>query len=118
MSDWTLGYIAEIVVFLGGLISGLTYLSATLRKWLSKVIDEQNSNMNKRLDEIDMRLSNLDLEATKNYLVQFISEVKRGEIINDTERQRFYEQYEHYTDTGGNTYIKAEVESLKKKGMI
>lgn len=118
MSDWTLSYIAEMVVFLGGLVSGLTYLSTTLRKWLSKIIDEQNTNMSKRLDEIDMRLNNIDLETTKNYLVQFISEVKRGEIINDTERQRFYEQYEHYTDAGGNTYIKAEVESLQKKGMI
>lgn len=118
MTDWTLSYIAELVVFLGGLISGLTYLSKTLRKWLSKVIDEQNQNMNKRLDEIDSRLNSIDLETTKNYLVQFISEVKRGEIINETERQRFYEQYEHYTIAGGNTYIKAEVESLKKKGMI
>ena len=119
MADWTLGYVAEIVIFLGGLIAGLTYLYATLKKWLSKVFEEQSIEMKKRLDEIDRRLDTMDKETTKNYLVQFLSEVKRGEKINETERQRFYEQYHHYTeDLKGNTYIKTEVEKLQKKGLI
>lgn len=119
MTEWTLGYMAEIVIFLGGLIAGLTYLYATLKKWLTKVFEEQNTEMKKRLDEIDNRLDTMDKETTKNYLVQFMSEVKRGEIINETERQRFYEQYHHYVkELDGNTYIKTEVENLQKKGLI
>lgn len=119
MADWTLGYVAEIVIFLGGLIAGLTYLYAVLKKWLSKIFEEQNKEMRERLDEINKRLDIMDKETTKNYLVQFLSEVKRGEKINETERQRFYEQYHHYTeDLKGNTYIKTEVEKLQKKGLI
>lgn len=118
MNDWTLGYISEMIVFLGGLVAGLKYLDTTLKKWLAKVINDHNKNLNERLDEIDKRLDRMDIESTKNYLVQFISDVKRGEMISETERQRFYEQYEHYREKGGNTYIKTEVESLQEKKMI
>lgn len=119
MSDFTLVNLAEIVTFLGGLIAGLTYLNKTLKKWLTTVFKEQFGQIDKRFGEIENRLDKSDKEATKNYLVQFISTVKRGEIISETEKQRFYEQYEHYTeDLDGNSYIKSEVEALKSKGYI
>lgn len=119
MSDWTIVNVAEIVTFIGGLIAGLTYLNSILRKWLLKIVDEYNAELAKTLIEINFRLDKMDKEATKNYLVQFISEVRRGESINETERQRFYEQYQHYTeDLKGNTYIKQEIENLIQKGYI
>lgn len=118
MSDWTMVNVAEIVTFLGGLIAGLTYLNKTLKKWLAEVFKAQFDLIDRRFDEIEDGIRKRDKEATKNYLVQFISEVKRGEIISDTEKQRFYEQYEHYIAIDGNSYIKAEVEALKAKGYI
>ena len=118
MTEITLGQIAEAITLLVGLFTGIGYLHMTLKKWLKKIMDEQTKTIDKKIDELNSRLDSIDLETTKNYLVQFISEVKRGETINDTERQRFYEQYEHYLASGGNTYIKTEVEDLRKKGYI
>ena len=118
MSDWTLGYIAEGVVFLAGFLGALGVLNSTLKKWLSKVMSEQTKAISDQMNQMLVHLDNIDKETTKNYLVQFISEVKRGEMINETERQRFYEEYEHYIDLKGNTYIMTEIEALKKKGMI
>ena len=118
MTEWTLGYIAEGVVFLAGFLGALGVLNSTLKKWLSKVMKEQTKAISDQMTEMLAHLENLDKETTKNYLVQFISEVKRGETINETERQRFYEQYGHYIDLKGNTYIKTEIEALQKKGLI
>ena len=118
MTEWTLGYIAEAIVFMAGLIGGLGVLYSTLKKWLAKVIEQQTEAIVTELESLNKRLDIQDLETTKNYLVQFISEVRRGEVINEAERQRFYEQYEHYLEKGGNTYIKTEVEKLRKKELI
>ena len=39
-------------------------------------------------------------------------------MILDAEKQRFWEEYEHYISAGGNSYIKEWVDRLKKKGLI
>lgn len=118
MTAITLGQIAEALTLLVGLFTGIGYLHMTLKKWLKKIMDEQTKSIDTKIDELNKRLDLIDLETTKNYLVQFISEVKRGETISETERQRFYEQYEHYLASGGNTYIRTEVEALQKKGYV
>lgn len=118
MTEWTLGYVAEAVVFMAGLIGGLGVLYSTLKKWLAKIIEDQTKAIVKELESLNKRLDIQDLETTKNFLVQVISDVRKGENISETERQRFYEQYEHYITKGGNTYVKTEVEKLQSKGLI
>lgn len=118
LESLTIADISAAIGVIVVLIGGFKYLSNTLKKWLKNLMDEQNKNLNNRLDHIENRLDIIDLETCKNYLVRFVSDVKRGEAINETERQRFYEQYEHYIAKGGNTYIKQEVENLQKKGKL
>ena len=65
---------------------------------------------------IEEKIDKVDMNATKNYLVQQIAEIDRNGDIDGANKMRFYEQYEHYTkDLEGNSYIKDEVERLKKE---
>lgn len=72
---------------------------------------------------IDKKIDTVDLNATKNFLVRCIADIDRHGI-DDVTRLRFYEQYEHYSKPksegglGGNSYIKDEVERLKKEGKL
>ena len=60
-----------------------------------------------------------DKEKTKNFLVARLNEIENGETWSEIERQRFYEQYDHYTnDLNGNTYIKKAVEVHEAEGKI
>lgn len=73
---------------------------------------------------IEDKIDNVDLNATKNYLVQTIADVDRNGTIDGASKMRFYEQYEHYSKPkregglGGNSYIHDEVERLKKDGKL
>ncbi len=60
----------------------------------------------------------LSLDNAKNYLVPFLSKVERGEPVDEIELERFHEQFEHYRQIGGNSYIKAKVEKLQKAGKL
>ena len=46
------------------------------------------------------------------------ADVEQNKIIDEVEKERFYETYEHYTKLGGNSYIHDKVESLKKAGKL
>lgn len=110
MEHITLEFVGEFVAFLVALIGGLGYLSTTLKKWLTNLMKGEFDNLNKRLDQVDM-------EACKNFLVRVLADIEKGSV-NETEKERFYEQYEHYLNMGGNTYIKHKVEILQKEGKI
>lgn len=38
--------------------------------------------------------------------------------MSETEAERFWEQYEHYKASGGNTYIKNRIERLQAEGKL
>ena len=58
------------------------------------------------------------MENCKNFLVSFLARCDRGEYIDEIEKERFWEQYEHYRELGGNAYIGNKVESLRKEGKL
>lgn len=78
----------------------------------------------KGFEPIEKKIDTVDMNATKNYLVQTISEIDRNGSIDSASKIRFYEQYEHYSKPikdgglGGNTYIHDEFERLKKEGKL
>lgn len=125
MENITVGQIAIAVAFLAALITGGVKIKDAVKKWLETLLKEkfdeaskETKTLSAKIDSIEKQLANVDLENCKNYLVTFISEVKRGEVKDEIEKQRFWEEYEHYTHKGGNSYIRHDVEELKKKGAI
>lgn len=122
MENITLGQFGAAVAFVVALISGVAFISAKTKSWIQVAMKDQMDDMSKRFDELDDKieavsnsLKSVDLESCKNFLVQFLSEVERGQAIDDFGKARFWEQYEHYQKAGGNSYIKRKVEELTEK---
>lgn len=100
MEQITLGDIATwaaFIVALGGSV-------AAIIKGVQKVVEKL--------------LLPLSLDNAKNYLVPFLSKVERGEPVDEIELERFHEEYQFYTEHGGNSYIRSRVEKLKKTGKL
>lgn len=107
MGDITLNQIKDLMLY----IIAFGTATATIVKAVKKAISSGFEPINKKIDQVD-------INATKNYLVARISELKNGEKLDDVQVERFVEQYDHYLKIGGNSYIKLEVEKLKNQGKI
>lgn len=106
MNDITLGQISNLMVWVIG-FGGSTVAIITAVK---KAIASAFKPINKKIDDVD-------LNATKNFLVRCLADIEKHGI-DDVTKMRFYEQLEHYEKMGGNSYIKSEVERLKKEGKL
>ncbi len=125
MENITLGQISAALLFIIALIAGIQNLKNNIKKWIEEslkarfdAIDKQNEKILAKIDDVDTRLDKVDMENCKNYLVTFLAEVRRGEVKDPTEVQRFWEEYDHYISKGGNSYVREGVEELKAKGYL
>lgn len=140
MENITLGQIAVAIAFIAALITGGIKIKDTVKKWIENLLkgkfdelekaDRENiASINKSIGEIKTQVGDLkndinrvDLENCKNYLVTFLAENEklgdRGEQKSEMELQRFWEEYEHYEQHGGNSYIHEKVQKQKSKGYL
>ena len=118
MESITIGQAAAALAFVVAVIAGVQSLKKTMKGWLTATLKEQFDAMEKSQKEILKRLDSVDLENCKNFLVTNIAEIGRGEMKDETELQRFWEEYEHYQKLGGNSYIKNKVEELKGRKLL
>lgn len=118
MKDITLEQIGLAVAFLVALITGVLYLIKQLKTLMKQLLKEQLDSIDERLDDLKDRLDEVDMQSCKNYLVTYLSNVEQGKTIEEIERERFWEQYQHYTKTGGNSYIKHKVEKMVSEGKL
>lgn len=118
MGNITLGQIGAIIAFLVAFIKGVEYLynlaSKSATKWLNSCLKLINDN----IDALSNKIDDVDMNTCKNFLVRFLADVEQGNVIDEIEKERFYEEYKHYTDLGGNSYIKEKVDKLKKLGKL
>lgn len=125
MENITLGQIAVVIAFLAALIAGGVKIKDAVKKWLEALLKEkfdkqstENKALSDKIDGLEKRLADVDLENCKNYLVTYLASMERGEPKDEIERERFWEEFEHYTKSGGNSYIREKVQALKGKGLI
>lgn len=118
MENITLGQIAAGLALIVGLIASVVYLKTKIEEALEKLLTEKFKALNSRIDTIEGKIDKVDMETCKNFLVRFLADVENGSIILPQESQRFWEEYEHYINNKGNSYIKEWVEKLKKKGLL
>lgn len=115
----TLFEISVIALFFVGLIRGIQELKKSIKESIQKLLEDQFDNVNKKLDDIRADTTKLDVQACKNFLVRYLADIERGDIIYDPERQRFWEEYDHYTDDlNENSFIKEWVVRLKEEGKL
>ncbi len=118
MGNITLEQISMVITFLVGLVTGIGYLHKQTKKWISRTLKDEFEPVSKKIDNLQKRIDDVDMGAVKNHLVTFLSSVEKGDAIDEIERERFWEQYEHYTKIGGNSYVQRKVEQLKNEGKI
>ena len=125
MEQITLGQVALGITFLVGLITGITFLHKQMRTGMKTLLkdeferlDGKFKDLNAKIAEIDQRLDKVDQESCKNFLVGRLAEIEKGSPLGDVETERFWEQYQHYVESGGNSYIKRKVEQLKEDGKL
>lgn len=95
MEQITLGQILGALTFIVSFIGALSYLSNVLKKQVKKT-----------LQPIEDSIKELDVSQCKNYLVRFLADIEQGNAIDEVERERAYEIYDHYTnDLKQNSYI-------------
>ena len=114
----TIGDGAAILAFIVSVCSGIAYLKKHRKDWVSSAVQEDMESLRKEILDLRQSVKNVDQENCKNFLVQFLAEVERGEPIDEIQKERFYEEYKHYTGGGGNGYIKRKVDSLEVKGYL
>ena len=118
MENITLGQIAAGIAIIAAIVGGYKALQKNIREGIQQIVAEALKPVTDSINQINSRLDKVDMESTKNFLVRCLSDVEKGERMTETEAERFWEQYEHYTAAGGNTYIKNKVEDLREQGRI
>jgi len=121
MENWTLGGINGFLVFIvtfAGTITGIIVLLKRIGNVIFKPVNVKletiSIDLNNKMDLLDGKLDKVDKNATMNYLVRCMEDLDKGVRLEGVARQRFIEQYDHYVNLGGNSYIKEEYERLKK----
>lgn len=104
--------VSLIIAFIVGLVEGVKKLKKMIKEFFTELLEDQFDTLNKRLDAIDT-------QTCKDFLVRYLSDIERGQYIYDSEKQRFWEEYDHYTDElKQNSYIKEWVARLKEEGKL
>lgn len=112
--------IISIATFLNAIIAICSFLGKA-KKPVDKVVDnkfqEALKPINNKLNTIDDRIDKLDKNQCKNYLTEFLEDVKNGIPKSDIQVQRATEVYDHYiNDLHLNTYIHDNWEKYMKGG--
>ena len=118
MENITLEQISLAVAFMVALITGSAFLLRSLKTLMRQLLKEQLDAIDARLDALGNKIDEVDMESCKNFLVKVISDVMQGNPIDEIGRERFWEEYQHYTKNGGNSYIKHKVEKMTSEGKL
>ena len=118
MESVTLGDIANILIFIAGVITAGGVIAGFMSKRFSKVMTEQLKPLNDKIDLLTDSVDGVSMENCKNFLVSRISEMESGKQLDKVVEERFWENYDHYTKLGGNSYIHTAVENLKKENKL
>lgn len=112
IQNLTLDEISVAVLFAAGLIGGIKYLKDTIKEAIEKILEDQFKGINEKLNT-------LDIQMTKNFLVRYLADVERENVIYDAENRRFWEEYDHYKDDlKQNSYVKKWVQDLEAEGKL
>jgi hypothetical protein len=118
MENLTFGDVSSALTLLVAFIGSVAFLHKKLKLWLTQALDDQFQAIDKEMQALQERMDRVDLEGCKNFLVKVISDIDNGDIIGETEQERFWEQYEYYKSLGGNTYISKKIEKLEHEGKL
>ena len=114
--DITIGQISTFLGIIAGLIGSAGVIIAFLQKGLKKTIKNELEPMSIQIEKINSNVNGLDVSQCKNFLVRFLADVEQGNKLDEVEKERAYEIYDHYTnDLKQNSYIHKRWEELVER---
>lgn len=118
MEAWTLGAVAVGLAFITTLVATVKKIIKDMTDAISGVVKQEIKPLEAKIDVLTSKLDEVDINSSKNFLVARFGEIERGEVLDEITRQRVYEEYEHYIELGGNSYIHSRFDELKRKGCL
>lgn len=113
----TLGQIGAFLGLIAGIITSGGVIIALMQKVLKKTIKNELEPMSIQIGKISEDVKSLDTNQCKNFLVRFLADVEQGNELDEVEKERAYEVYDHYTnDLKQNSYIHKRWNELMEKG--
>lgn len=107
--------VAGIISAINIIITFIEKIKGPVNKAVKKEIETILKPINEKLEDIQEDIVRLDKNECKNYLTEFLEDLKKGIEKTDIEKQRATEVYDHYTnDLKLNSYIHSEWEKLMK----
>lgn len=119
MQSITLGDISNVLIFIAGILTAGGAIAGFMSKRFGRMMKEELKPLNDKVDRVAEQVRQVDIDNTKNYLQQAISAIDAGEKLDGAARERFYENYDHYTnELNLNSWVHKEVERLEKEGKL
>lgn len=125
MDGVTVGQIGDILLWFVGIggacATTYKFLTFALQKALAKGLEPTNKKideLNRKVDLLEAKHDESDMSRVKDFLVESLARVERGEPIDEEELERFWENYDFYDEHGGNSYIHGKMEKLKAQGKL
>lgn len=126
----TIGDISNVLVFLAGVLSSCGVIASFMSKHIRRIMDKEMGAVKKciydsiapldeKIEVLADRVRQVDVNTTKNYLQRAITAIDNGEKLDLAAKERFYENYDHYTnDLKLNSWVRKEVERLEKENKL
>lgn len=119
MEQVTLGDISNVLIFIAGILTSGGTIAGFMSKRFGKMMKTELQPLSEKMDSLSDKIGQVDIDNTKNYLQQTISAIDSGEKLDKAAKERFYENYDHYTnDLGLNSWVHKEVDRLEKEGKL
>lgn len=118
MKDITLEQIGLALAFIAALIASIGAIGKVVSKAIKKGFATEMKPINDKLDSFESKITEVDINTCKNFLVARLTEIEAGQKLGDIGEERFWEEYQHYQKIGGNSYIKKKVEQLEREGKL
>ena len=113
----TIGQIAAFLGLIAGILTSASAIMLFIQKSLKKVLKNELEPMSIQINEINKNVNTIDVAQCKNFLVRFLADVEQGNDLDEVEKERAYEIYDHYTnDLKQNSYIHKRWNELMEKG--
>lgn len=136
MQDITLRWISDNITFLIALAGGIYAIYRGVKKGVKDMLKTEFDNLGEKISNVETKVTDLEgkvdadnaslsekidelrMHNTKSFLIRYMSDVERGVMIHEAERERFAEEWDYYISKDGNSYLKAWYNKLEAKGYL
>lgn len=117
MDNITLEQVFDAIIKLSAIVGAVITLIKYTNKGTSKLLDEKLKPLNDSIEKVDKKVDKEAMERLKSDLTTYLY-VAEKDKLSSGQQLRFHEEYDAYIKMGGNSWVKDNVEKLKKEGKI